>query len=638
MTVAFPRLRFAPFSFATRFFPTRVSVSGERMNLVNRKTALAAAIAISVFANAQAEENKNLGPVIVTANRSEVPVDEALASVTVLTRADIEKSQAPDLIDLLARQAGVDVARTGGAGSASTVFLRGSNSNHTLVLVDGIRVNPATQGSVDFAHIPLAQIERIEIVRGPRAALWGSDAIGGVIHIFTRDPSKAFFEAHAGSYGRAGATLGLGAGGGETRGGIVLGDEVVDGFSATNSHAFGFDPDRDGYHNRNLALRGQTALGNQRLGFSGLITDADVEFDQGETAALNRVFGVTLAGDLSARWTHSLSLGHSSEDLDTPAYGSRFGSARTSLDWINTLALDASNTLNVGLNWSRETGYSNDAFVGGFDVARRNTGVFASWRGRFDTQLLDVSLRHDDNSQFSGATTGNVAWGWQASDALRLRASWGQGFRAPNFNELYYPGFFGLFQGNPDLQPERSNSAEAGLDWQFSAGQRVGLSAYRTRVSDLISFTGINFRAENINRANIDGLEVDYHLQRGAFSVDGNATWQDARDASTGLRLLRRANRKLNLSAAYRFQNQSTLALDAAAFSARPDFGGVNLPGYARFDLRASVPLAKDWSLEARIENLGDRDYQLVDGYNTPGRSGMLNLRWSADGDQAVQP
>ncbi|MFA6984909.1 MAG: TonB-dependent receptor [Arenimonas sp.] len=607
------------------------------MNLVNRKAALAAAVAVALINNAQADQVKPLGPVVVTANRIELPEAEALASVTVLTRTDIELSQAPDLLDLLVRQAGIDIARTGGPGQASTVFTRGSNSNHTLVLVDGIRINPATQGSVDFAHIPLAQIERIEIVRGPRAAMWGSDAIGGVIHIFTRDPSKAFVEARGGSYGRAGVSAGIGAGAGDTRLGIAAGIDHMSGFSATSDdYPYGDFPDRDGYRNRNLSLSARTVFGTQRLAFSGLISDADVEFDEGETAALNRVFGIALTGELSDRWSHSLSVGRSSEDLDTPAFASRFGSARTSLDWINTIALDRSNSLAVGLNWSRESGYSEDAFVGDFDVQRRNAAVFATWRGHYSAHILELTMRRDDNSQFEAATTGNAAWGWQASQTVRLRASWGQGFRAPNFNELYYPGFdiggdIVLFQGNPNLQPEHSTSSEIGVEWAPSERQRVALSAYRTRVSDLIAFDGPLFGAININRAAIDGVELDYRLDHGGFSLDGNATWLDARDAGTGLPLLRRADRKIHLSVSYGFANQATVALDVSAFSDRPDVGGSRLPGYARVDLRAALPLAAGWTFEGRIENLGDREYNLVDGYNTPGRSGMLSVRWNAE-------
>lgn len=607
------------------------------MNLVINKTALAAAISLSFIAGAHARETAALSRVVVTANRSEISADQALASVTVIDRQDIERSRAPDLLDLLARQAGIDIARTGGPGQASTVFMRGGNSNHTLILIDGVRVNDATQGIYDFAHLPLAQIERIEIVRGPRAALWGSDAIGGVIHIFTRDPSAPYAEVHAGSYGRAGADAGLGLAQGDSRFGLSAGIEDLRGFSATKPSVFGFDPDNDGYHNRNLSLRGQTRFGSQRLAFTGLLTDADVEFDQGETAALHRAFGATLSGRLSDRWNHSLALGHNDENLDTPVFGSHFGSDRSSIDWVNTLALDTANTLNLGLNWSRESGFSDDAFSGPqFDRSRRNTAAFASWRTGWKTHTLELSLRHDDNSQFASANTGNAAWGWQVNDGLRVRASWGQGFRAPNFNELFFPGFFGLFAGNPDLQPERSNSLETGLDWQLSDAQRIGVSVYRTRIGDLIAFDGPALSAVNVNRAAIDGVELDYRFARDAFEFTGNATWLDARDVTTHAPLLRRADRKASASASYRFANRLTLALDGAAFSPRPDLGRT-LPGYARFDLRAALSLARDWSLEARIENLFDRDYELVDGYNTPGRSGMLSLRWNAVGEKTGQ-
>jgi vitamin B12 transporter len=603
----------------------------------------AIALALATFAclpgTARADaRDPNLGRVVVTANREAVPADEVLASVTVLDRDDIAASQAPDLLTLLGRQAGVDIARTGGPGQASTVFLRGGNSSHALVLVDGIRVNAATSGILDFAHLPLAQVERIEIVRGPRAALWGSDAIGGVIQVFTRDPSRAFAEAHAGSYETAGASAGGGIARGDARIGLAAGFEGTRGYSATSPDGAFYNPatdaDPDGYHNRNLSLRGQVPVGNQLLQGSGLLTDADVEFDAGmggeRTDALNRVFGLRLSGPLAGgRWSHALAAGHSSEDLDTPAFGSRFGSARDSVDWLHTFALDDDNSLSAGVNWSRETGYSREFGSTAFDSSRRNAALFASWRGQAGAHAFEASVRHDDNSQFGGATTGNVGWGWQAAPTLRLRATWGQGFRAPNFNELYYPGFFGSFAGNPDLQPERSTSAELGLAWQPSASQRVELSAYRSRVRDLIVFGGVDFRAENIDRASIDGAELDWHGEFAALTLSANATWQDARDAETGEALLRRAPRKANIAADWRFDNAATLGLDASFVSRRPDFGG-DLGGYARVDLRAAAPLSGGWRLEARLENLGDRDYALVNGYETAGRSGSVAIRWDA--------
>ena len=608
------------------------------MNQFLHHTALSAAIALSFAGAARADDATTIDHIVVTANRIDVPADEVLASTTVLERTDIEASQAPDLMSLLARQAGVDIVRTGGAGQANTLFLRGTNSSHTLVLVDGIRVNATTQGIFDFAHLPLSQIERIEIVRGPRAALWGSDAIGGVVHIFTRELATSYVEARAGSYGLGGIDGGFGS----KHFAIGAGVETRSGFSATNEGAgpYSYDPDEDGYKNRHLSLRLRGAIGSHEIAFSGLITDADVDFDAGlpfpgsdpaETAALNRELGLVVTGQLTTRWSHSVTIGRNAEVLDTPLFASHFGSDRTSVDWVNTIAVNDANTVNVGLNWSEESGYSYaDPAFPDFDQDRRNRALFAAWRGKFGAHTLELSGRRDDNSQFDGATTGNAAWGWQVSDTFRVRASWGQGFRAPNFNELYYPGFFGFFAGNPALQPERSTSAELGLDWQASDAQRLGLSVYRTRIRDLITFTGPLSSAENIDRASIDGAELEYHLGVGNFSLDGNATWQDARNAITETPLLRRPDRKLVLSGSYRFGNGASLGLDGSATSTRPDVGSVDLPGYGRLDLRFAVPLGAGWTFETRIENLGDRDYQLLDGYNTPGRSGVVSVRWNA--------
>jgi vitamin B12 transporter len=584
---------------------------------------------------APAGSDADIGPVVVTANRVAVPLGETLAAVTVLTREDIERSQAPDLLSLLARQPGIDVARTGGPGQASTLFLRGGNSGHALVLVDGVRVNPATQGAPDFAHFPLLQIERIEIVRGPRAALWGSDAIGGVIQLFTRDPAKAFVKVEGGSYGLLGAGAGGGLGDERSHVGLALGHTRLRGFDATNEHyPFGDFPDQDGYRNRNALLRAGTQAGGQRLGLMAMATDAHVEFDEGETDVETRVYSASVGGALGADWQHSLVLGRSSEDLETPVYSSTFGSARNTLDWTLSTSLGQAGALDLGLNLARERGYSFE-FGSGFEQARRNTAAFAAWRGRVGRHSWEASLRHDDNSQFGGASTGSLAWGWQPAQKWRLRASFGQGFRAPDFTALYYPGFevapdVFLFAGNPLLDPERSRSAEVGAEWTPAAETRVALSVFRTRVEDLIVFAGPLFDAVNIDRAGIDGAELEFASRHGALSLRGQASWLDARDRATGEPLLRRAPRKAALSADWSFGNGASAGLDFSAVAARPDVGA-RLGGYGRVDLRVAAPLAPGWQLEARLENLADHDYQLVDGYATPGRSGSVSVRWNAE-------
>jgi vitamin B12 transporter len=604
-------------------------------------TAIAVALSVASTASAASESAKSIGTVVVTANRVEQPASGALAAVTVLTRDDIVRSQAPDLITLLARQPGIDTVRTGGAGSVSTINTRGSNSNHTLILIDGLRVNTAVQGLFDLAHLPLAQIERIEIVRGPRAALWGSDALGGVVQIFTRNALKPYVEAHAGSYGQASLDAGVGLNSDERHFSVGAGREVATGFSASNpeSGPYVYDADKDGYRNTHGNFQFRDRLGSQQLSLSGRATNAETEYDQGVSQIHDREFGIRLSGELRPGWSHELLAGYNSDQVQStePFFDFGFRSTRTSLDWLNHLTLGEHQQLQLGINWSRESGSAEDSFAGiNFDLDRRNTGLFAQWSGQFDAQQLELSVRHDDNSQFGGATTANAAWGWQASDAVHLRASWGQGFRAPNFNELYYPGFFGFYGGNEHLNPERSLSAEVGMDWQIGAGQTLGLSAYRTRVSDLIAFDDPPFNsARNIAHARLDGIEADYRFDSGAWLFAANATWQRAKNADTNEALLRRAPRKAHASLDYRFDSGLTLGLDADAVSGRPDFdfnlfpaARITLGGYALLGLRAALPLSSGWQAEARIENLCDHDYTLAKGYNTPGRSGMLGLRW----------
>jgi vitamin B12 transporter len=594
------------------------------------RSPLAAGLALTLVAlPALAADNaETLDAVVVTATRSPTPIATGLASTTVLDRAAIAESQAPDLIDLLARQAGVDVSRTGGPGSVSTLFLRGGNSNHTLVLIDGVRVNSVQQGLYDFGSLPLDRIERIEIVRGPRAALWGSDAIGGVIQIFTRDPGRSGAQARVGRFDRAEGAVQWGITGERGSLGIGGGVQDVGGYNVSTPTSFSFDPDDDGFRNRHLSLGARTALGSQALGLNLLSIVADVEFDRGLTQSHAVSGGATLAGPLAARWSHSLALGDAREDLLTlSSFGSRFESRRRSIDWLHDLALAEGQALLFGLNHVDEDAVSRDAASAVvYDRSRRNTGVFAAWRGDVGAQQWDLAARSDDSSQFGRTNTAQAAWGWAFAEGWRARASWGQGFRAPNTNELYSPGFGGFFAGNPALDPERSRSAELGVGWQNDRGG-VEMSAYRSRVTDLIAFAGPTFGATNINEARLDGVELDGRWTVGAVGLRGNLGWQRAENAATGAPLLRRAPRKASLSADLPASARLRFGLDATAASRRQDFDGP-LAGYVRFDLRAEADLGAEWTLGARLENALDRDYTLASGFETPGRSLLVTLAW----------
>ena len=631
-------------SFSIELAALRVCNWRNKLKRINSKRGIKLAVlglAISSTFSVHADEAQTLDTVQVTANRSEVATNKTLASVTIITRANIEQSQAPDVADLLSQQAGLDIVRSGGSGSNVSVFTRGSNSNHTLILINGVCVNTAVQGSYDFSSLPLALIDRVEIVRGPRAALWGSDAIGGVIQIFTRERSS-FAEIRAGSYGRAEFDVGFGLGDEENNFGVSFGYGSAEGFSATNSNApFGFNADNDGYENGHVLLNGKMTMGSHTLSGFATAVDANIEFDQGETNKKNREIGIVLNGELTDMWQHSLSVGHSYENIETPVYSNLFGSRRLAVDWVNTIDINEQNRFNAGVNWSTENGFNEDAGISTIDKTRRNTGLFVSWRGEFDRNTFELAARHDNNSQFGGKTTGQAAWGLELKEDMRLRASWGQGFRAPNFNELYYPGFFffgnNYYAGNPNLQPESSRSAELGFIFDIGNRQSIELSAYRTLVDDLIAFEGDFLSAININQARLKGAEVEYRYKGESFSLSANAGWQDARDLDKDKKLLRRADRKLNISADFEINEQWSWGLDLQAASKRPDFDDfitsqpVFTPGYGRVDARIAYQFANAWSLEARIENLGDKDYELVPGYNTPGRSGLITLRWNGN-------
>ncbi|MBS0430867.1 MAG: TonB-dependent receptor [Proteobacteria bacterium] len=586
---------------------------------------------------AQAQENPDVitePAVQVTATRQAQTVDASLADVTVITRADIDASGAADLYDLLRTQAGVDVTRSGGPGEQTALFLRGTNSNHVLVLVDGVRIASTGTGGVDFSLLPLDAIERIEIVRGPRAAYWGSDAIGGVIQVFTRKLDGPRAAVQYGSYDDASGSAGIGDW--NDRGGfsVQAGIRHVTGFSSQNPQGFSYDPDDDGLRNRNLAARGEVRLGTQTLSANALYSDSVNEFDQGTSHTIEQDLGASLAGDANSNWFQRLSVGSARDDLDTPDYFSLFRSRRQSLSWLNLFTLDDHQSLTAGVDQVHESGENVDTFGNAdlYDESRDNTGVFAGWSGHLPAFDWELAARHDHNSVFGGASTGSGAIGWRVAPALRLTASFGQGFRAPSLNELFSPGYGGWFAGNPDLRPEHSRSSELGAEWTIADGFTTRLSAYHTDIDDLIDFTGPLFEAENTERARIDGAELEAHWQRGAWRVDGNATWQDARDPATGARLLRRAPRKGDLALTRVFSERLDAGIELYAEGRRQDIDGP-LGGYALVNARLNWSFSPAWQLHLRAENLADRTYYLVSGYNTPGRSGWVELAWSPHGN-----
>ena len=599
------------------------------MSRVARSPLFVALATSAFFLTAQAQPVSVADPVLVTATRLPQPSSESLAAVSVIDRAQIDASASVDLLDLLRRVPGVDVVRGAGLGQQTSLFLRGGNSNHALVLIDGVRVAALGTGFYSWEQLPLSAIERIEIVRGPRAALWGADALSGVIQIFTRREDGQRATLRAGNHDTWGIETGTGTRGERGGFGVSAGWLDTRGTNATTPSNWSYDPDHDGAVYRTLAAHGDLALGDQRLEASLLHGDNDIEFDQGRSTTRQNVFGLALGGELGDGWSHRLNLGGNRDRLETPEAFTRYLSRRTQADWQHSLTTGASGTATVGLSWLNERGEQTDTAAGAdvYAQSRHTRALFAAWQGRVARHAFELSGRYDDNSVYGSESSFAGAWGWDLGDQLRLSASWGQGFRAPTMNELYSPGWGGWYAGNPALAPERSESSELALRWTPGGGSAVELRAFRNLLDQLIDFSGPQAQAINVARARTDGVELEWRWQSAHWNLETSATWQDPRNRDTDTALLRRPARKANLLVERLFERGLRLGLEAHAASDRPDYG-THLPGYGVLAARASLPLGENFFLDARLDNLLDRDYVLVDGYRTPGTTALLSLRW----------
>ena len=560
---------------------------------------------------------------IVTANRRAESIEAPLARTSVITREDIERSQATDLKDLLQLEAGIDVARGGGAGGQTALFMRGTNSNHLLVLIDGLRVSAAGTGAFRWELIDLSSVERVEIVRGPRASQWGSDAIGGVIQIFTRQSDGMQLSTSIGSYGERGAGVSLGDG---TQS-LSLSTRRVTGFSAQNERGFSYDPDADGFENHQLTGRGSIDIHKGTLRWSARYLDAYTEFDEGISDFLQTAGQLTYQTDVGA-WALSAEAGYYRDELDTEtAFGqTRNITRRTQLGLVGSRPLSKNLQSMVGVDMVREEGIN----VGTWRERRAHWSLWSGLDGQWNKLSYAASVRLDDDDRFGTESSAQLAFRWQANDTLRWFASAGEGFRSPNFSQMFSPGFGGLFAGNPDLQPEKSVSFELGLDWLPATGHQSQLSVFVSEINDLINFTGPNFQAINVSKANIEGLELSHQYVSNDWFGEAHWTVQNPIDKDLDQVLLRRPKNKGSLVVGHRSGTQNIQA-ELIYFGDRKDVGQVTLSSYTLINLAMLWPLNTNWSVGARLENLANEDYEPLVGFNAPGRTARITVKWQPD-------
>ncbi|HHL45207.1 MAG TPA: TonB-dependent vitamin B12 receptor [Gammaproteobacteria bacterium] len=580
-------------------------------------------------------------PMVVTATRTAETADETLASVTVITRRDIERQQARSIQDVLRGVPGISIANNGGPGKNTSLFLRGTESDHVLVLIDGVKTGSATSGTTPFQYIPIDQVERIEIVRGPRSSLYGSEAIGGVIQIFTRKGGGVFkpsFSVGGGSYNTYNASAGISGGG--DRGWFNVNVSTVDtaGFNACNGKplpdgagCFTTEPDKDGYNNLSGSLRGGYRFENGiEVDAYALRSENDTDYDGSfvnESDAVEQILGVTFRYSLLDSWRLALTGGRSQDDSKNYKDGlfkSRFNTERDTVSLQNDITVAKDHLLTLGADYQDDRIDSTTPYA---VTSRNNKGLFFQYLGMIGAHEIQASLREDDNEQFDKRTTGGLAWGYPLSGKLRLTASYGTAFKAPTFNELYWPGY-----GNPDLRPEESRSLEVGLKGT-SRGSNWSFNIYETHVDDLIAYDAATFAPGNVDEVYIRGLEAAVTAQVAGWTLATNLTLLKPENRSAGSNkgniLPRRAEQSLRFDADRSFGRYSLGATFLAEGRRYDELANTRrLDSYATVDLRAGYRVSERWLLQGRIENLFDEQYETAAFYNQPDRSLFVTVRY----------
>ncbi len=571
----------------------------------------------------------SLTETVVAAQRVAQPLTDVLADVTVLGEEQIRTSGAVSIADLLARQPGLELLRNGGPGNKTDLYLRGAETRFAAVYIDGVRVeSQSASGGAPWEAIALGQIERIEILRGPAAAVYGSDAIAGVIQIFTKKGEGPFTPyVGVGVGNRRTARLEAGFSGQAGAVDYSLGAErdLSRGFNVRPSG----NPDRDGY--RQSAASGR--LGWQlnrahRVDLTGSYTDVDAQYDQSldrDDHALNRLR--TVGGTWNAQWTPAystrLSLSESQARYETrpPPYltRTRLRNALLQNEWRQ-----GDHLLTATLE--RRQDHLINAPI---DRGRHQDAVALGWGYSRGAHTLQANLRHDRDSEFGGQTTGGLAYGYGFAPGWRATAAVGTAYRVPTLFQRFSQ------YGQAELQPEKSRNIELGLHWA-RGDSRLDLTAYRNRVRNLVVLGAAgpcdspSSCYENAGRARLQGLTVSGAHRLGGVGFGGSLDLQQPTNVLTGKLLPRRARRLLKLHTDARVVEWTLGAEWQLASQRWNDAANTSrLAGYGVVNLFVRTTLAREWDLLARLDNLGDRRYQLAQGYDTAGRTLFVGLRWT---------
>jgi len=602
-----------------------------------------------------------LATIVVTPARTSEPLSQTLGDNSVMTRETLDTLPNGTLSDALIREHSIEGVNLGGPQTVSTINIRGTNSNQSLVLIDGMRVNNATNGLPPLNAIPLNSIERIEIVRGTSSSLYGADAIGGVVNIITRSDTERPFSAYANAGVGTYASTQYDAGFSGAKDGwsysLFGGYGQSAGFNATQRSNYYQNPDKDSYYRSNIGgALGYTWKPGQTLTLQTYQSQVNGSYDfgapyfgdRGIQTLSNNI--LTSRNVISSFWTSTLRAGFSTDlyktinvdasqnPYNTPDGRQHFKTNQSQYVWQNDLTF--SPTQIVSLAYERLEQSVDGSLVDNISpgvvnyqqTARFTNSLLAIYRGTWGPQSVQASVRNDNSSQFGNVTTGSLSYGLALTPRWKASVGANTGFRAPNFNELYWP-VTPFFMGNPLLQPERSQNVEAGLKYTTDSTQ-LGLTVYRNNIDNLIlnepSVPGdvySPYTPRNIDRALITGITLTGSQRIGRNTlVKGSFDWSNPRNANTGELLPQRAQRVFKMAVD---QNLGRAKLSGEFFvtSQRRDaLTSDTLGGFGLINVVGTYPITENADIQVRWNNIFAKQYTLVQGYATPGSNVFVNL------------
>ncbi|MCC5861585.1 MAG: TonB-dependent receptor [Gammaproteobacteria bacterium] len=595
------------------------------MHLCMTSLVLAASVAAAETPTGNTRTSTHLDELVVTPTLTARNVAEVDMSVTLIDATGLQRQQPVDLAEVLRAQPGVDVVSNGGYGKATSLFIRGTSASQSLLLMDGARMGSATNGNPSWQVVPPPLIERIDRGRGPRGVIYGADASGGVVQVFTRrghEDAGVWAVAGAGSFDSREYALGYGMGSERTSLSAAVNHFETDGIALRPGG------ERKGYDSTSFVLRGDTVVGNGLdLGATALRSQGSTAYIGGETDFVHQSLSLRAAVSAGEHWTlhASLSEGRDENTNIQPNGTTVFDTRRRELRSYGIATLGAHEFV-IGGDYRDDVVGSTTAYD---ERTRDNLGVFMQGLIRLGAVDVQPALRWDDNEAYGSEVTSGLTLGWQLAEAYRLRAGVGTAFRAPSFNDLYFPGF-----GNPDVQPETSRSIEAGLTARHESWF-WDVVAYQTDIDDLIAFTLVDgrFAAFNVAEARIRGFEAAAGIEVAQWTFAAAYTHLDPVNRDTGLRLPRRTRDSLRIDADATF---GALSVGASSIMQAHRYNNAaateRLGGFGLLNLRAGWQISEDWSLRLTLDNALDKSYSTArDSFNgfdfqQPGRAAFLRV------------